>query len=403
MTTDKEIFDAIAAEGYEEGFSGDREYSEPKFAPREQVSYKVWNNSPANPSPTATPGIVMKVKKPIPGAKKGEPRYGPAETEVVAKVRAVILYTSDGRELGRGQGAQYQTVCSSHDGEVPSVRISKPLCRSVTADDLAQTFSQWKGFDKAKVDAKVADVTQGSGKLSVCGLKTKDGFITLCPYGRKDPVTGVKASCKQHIFVHAYDIDRKREFVMKLTGSSIQTGKFIAPYHEFFKFLRSAGPVGEDGKAKGLPCYAFRVDLAPLQDKAFYLLNVTNWKPIESAENRAEMKDRALAAREAYDRQAAFLSKEQYEANKQAARPPESKLITPTSLAVVKEDEAVPSGAAPTPQNTSQPIPQVAQALPQSSLPVSFDRSQPHVRVGDTFSNVNPTLPVSFEDDDINF
>jgi hypothetical protein len=104
---------------------------------------------------------------------------------------------------------------------------------------------------------------------------------------------------------------------MELTGGSISYGKFIAPFHEFFKFLRSAGPKVDD-KPTGLPCFAFRVDISPLLVNSFYIVNVNNWKPIDNPDNRRDMKKRADDAKLRYEKIASRLSKEAYQKLKES-------------------------------------------------------------------------------------
>lgn len=345
MTTDKEIIDQIGSEEYDRDASGPLNYgasSQTAYdSNRTYYKYKVWNPNPQKPTTDKTPGIVCRA---IATTKKGDGTFEKSSTQTIAQtVRAVILFTSAGRQLARGKDKNFQIVCSSHDGATPSIRIDEPLCRKTTAKDVAAVISTWKGFDKAKVDAKVTEVTQGSDKLAICGMKAAGGFISLCPFARKDPVTGTQGACKQHIFVRAYDIDAKREFTMELTGGSMAYGKFIAPFHEFMRYLRTGGPL-VDGKPKGLPSYAFTVELSAVENKQFFILNVKNWKPIAQAENREEMKKMALAAKEAYEKQALRLSKAAYDAAKKANAPKEAApaAVVPPSLvaaAPVKQEE----------------------------------------------------------------
>lgn len=155
--------------------------------------------------------------------------------EIVDSVRAVILFTSHLRALGRGAGQNYRTVCESNDGESPSLRVEKPLCRQTKAEDLVQIFKNWKGYDEAKITAKIGQVTEG-GTLKVCGIPVPGGFIDLCPFSNKvkNPITGQAGPCVQKIRLYGYDTQRDRMFTMDLTGNSIVYNlKYKAPFHEF--------------------------------------------------------------------------------------------------------------------------------------------------------------------------
>lgn len=315
--SDQDIYNEIGAEEYGNDAQGPFEYRAERGqnGPITMYSVKVWNPNPQKLDVPKTPGLVITTKR-----KEGGKWTN--EKENVDTIKAVILFSSPGRKLEKGVGKDHQTICSSHcvsksEGEqfakqIPSLRIKEPLCRKASAQDVAGIFSQWKNYDEAKVNAAVTEVTEG-GKLQVCGIRMDGGFATLCPFAKKDPITGQKAACKPHIFVRAYDVERKREFTMELTGQSIDySNRFVAPYHEFFKFIRSAGPV-ENGKNKGLPSYAFVVTLSALQVGQYYILNINKWVPIAKAENRQEMKEKARLAAEAYEKAAHRLSKEDYD------------------------------------------------------------------------------------------
>ena len=295
-------YEEIAALDDSGRFSGDLAYGKTRYpsVPR----YKVWNADPRVENQVPSPGVVMKVTE-------GSGDNKTSTTETVESVRSVILFTSYGRKVVTGSGKNFRTLCSSHDGHTPSLKIDEPLCRKASASDLAKIFSQWKGYDQVKVDAQIREVTQGTGELQVCGLKSKNGTIALCPYSKKDPLTGTRGPCKEHIFIEAFDLDRERNYRMELTGKSIWNSDFVAPFHEFFKFLKTGGPQ-KDGKPIPMPCYAFEVQLSALKDGKFYLANFTNWKPLP-AEERVKMRTFAENARDAYDKDAARISKEAYE------------------------------------------------------------------------------------------
>lgn len=341
---DKDVLNEIAGEDYDSAFGGDTEYStKPKGdATRGSVTYyeyKVWNPNPQNPGLPKTPGVVMTTV-----SREGDKWV--KSQEIVEKVRCVILFTSSGRKLSGGKSKNFQAICQSHDGLRPSLRIAEPLCRKVSAEDHAKTLAQWKGYDAAKVEGALKEQTEG-GKLAICGLKSKDGFITLCPYSKdvKDKVTGQRGVCVRHIFIKAYDVDRKREFKMELTGGSIENNtRFISPFHEFFKFLRTQGPV-VDGRNRGIACYNFILDLSSFANGNFFIANFKNYKPIEKAENRQDMKTRAERAKADYEKDATRLSKEEYEKHKkdraehdkkQTAQKEEVKKVQPVAVEPTK-------------------------------------------------------------------
>jgi hypothetical protein len=368
--SDQDVLDAIGAEAFDPTFSGMLEYNKAK-RPREEKehiyhSYKVWNPNPQKPDAEKTPGIVMRTTT----FKIGGERE--STTEVVQKVKAVILFASPGRKLTKGGG---QAVCQAHtvsdiDGnefvhQIPSLRIKEPLCRKASAEDVAAILSQWRSYDKAKVDAAVTELTSG-GKLQACGIQAKGGFISLCPYARKDPITGQRGLCKSHFYVVAYDIERKREFTMELTGQSIEaSNRFIAPFHEFFKYLRTAG-------TNGLPCYVFSLDIASLTVGNFNIVNISGWKPVAQAENRKQMAERAKAASERYQKAAVRLADADFKKQKES------------------------SGS-----STVQVAPPKQQAQPQPTTPAV----PPAAPLTPTPAPTGPisTGAVSFEDDDINF
>ena len=318
-----------------EGFEDDSKVTDGrKFGPPPPI-YKVWNPNPQRPEITPTPGIVMTTTR-----KVGEEKE--KQSEVVQTVKAVILYRSHARQKSRGSGTSFRIECESHgynldetgDKMRPSLRVQQPLCRKVTAQDVAQVFSQWKGFDQAKVDAKVKEVTDGTGNLQVCGLKTSEGgFIPLCPKAKWDE-DGNKPSCKPLLHIDCYDIERNRPFEMRLTGKSISNDKrFVSPFAEFFKFLRIQGE-------KGAPCFEYEVELSASKDGAYYYLNISKIKRIEDEGERVRMEHMALDARDAWHKKAAWVTKEQYEAQKAAggAKTTEQEPEKPVSF----EDDDIP-------------------------------------------------------------
>lgn len=346
---DDKVMAEIRAESTGEN-AGDLEYrnERSKVPTKRAAFYKVWNADPKvvyndETGPKRTPGIVMVTNE---GTKDNPKKV----TEVVDKVRAVILFKSEARKLARGSGPNWRIACQSHDGCHPSLRIEQPLCRKTKAQDLAQIFSQWKGFDEAKVNAKVQEVTDGTGELQICGLKTKNGVLTLCPFAKKDPDTGQAGACKSYIYLHCWDIDRQREFKMELGGKNTYASeKFTSPIHEFFKFLRSSEHKDSEGNPKGLDCFSFVVEFSPKKTEANYYLDVTNIRPIEQSSNRQDMRERAQRVKQLYEQDSLWVSKEEYEKLKQANQP---KLAQPVAA----------------PQTPTVPTP-----APVEDKPVSFD------------------------------
>lgn len=288
MTND--ITDYLADRDFGPEFGGGDEGR--RVQPPRPPFYKVINANPQKPGEAITPGIQMITKE-------GENK----KTETVPSLTAVILFQSAARVLGRGTGKDFKVVCSSNDGISPAVSIDNPLCRKATSQDVAKIISGWKGMDKAKVDAKLADVAP-NGVLNCCGIAAGDGSIPLCPYARKDEATGQKGACKPKVYVRAFDIERNREFEMDLSGKSIESwAKFISPFWEFIYFLRT----------KKHPCFAYQVKLSVAPNGAYWYLNVSNPTPLASKELIDDMENRAYSAREAYLKRASYLSKEKYQ------------------------------------------------------------------------------------------
>ncbi len=293
---DPALLGAIADEPFDAKFSGGDSYSE-KPAGSFPMKYKIWNDNPFKPAPeekhSELIGIHMRRR-----VKDGE-KYK-WESERTDKIRAVILFSEPGRTLRNKEG---QVVCSSHNGHKPSASIADPKCRALTAADVARQLEKWKRYDAARVTATVEQLTEGSGHLQFCGLAIKSSPepIVLCPFGRtrKDEITGasIPAVCKGHWFVHAYDMDHSREFQMYLTGKSMYySDKWMAPIHKFYAWLADQGPVTPDGKKKGVPSYAFVVELtAPKSEKSYYL-NVEVIDAISDFHVRSDMKRRAEEA-----------------------------------------------------------------------------------------------------------
>ncbi len=297
-----------------------------QFEPRTYYKYKVWNANPQKPDAPRTPGIVM-----VSETGRGEDRV--KEVEVVDSVRAVILFKSTGRELARGSGKAFRTVCSSFGGDAPSAGIDKPLCKKANAQDLAQIFSQWKGFDQAKVDAKIAEVTDETGHLKICGLKTKDGHINLCPFARKDPDTGQAGACKSHVYLLCYDLDRKREFTMQLGSKNTWSGeKYTSPILSFYKEVHKGDR----------DSYEYEVELLPELNGSNFILGVKKLNEITEQHELDNLHARAVNAAESYRKRQERLSKAAYEAQKQNSEPVATKAAPVKVVPASKKEVADP-------------------------------------------------------------
>lgn len=389
MTSDTELLKQIAEESTGTD-SGDLDYGTAGNGGQLReypAKYKVWNRDPANtycfgepPEGSGmtklTPGIAMITSTGT--TKENRVRH----TELVEKVRAVVLFKTEARKLATGSGKFHRTLCQSHDGVRPSLRIEQPFCRKASASDVAQVFGQWKNYDKAKIDGAVEKVTDGTEQLQMCAMKAANGTISLCPQARRDPITGKAGPCKPSIYLHCYDIDRKREFTLDLGGKSIWHSDFIAPVHEFFKFLHTSAPKVKGQPHKRLDCYAFTVELTSAVDGAYYYLKVKKWTPIVNAENRADMRARALKAKKSYERMASWVPTKQLpQGSPGQASPPN------TPVAVTQEKN--PFDAPVTPTLIQPPAPVVA-AVPLVAPEVVVTREQREE-------------VVSFEEDDIPF
>lgn len=230
------------------------------------------------------------------------------QTKTAEEIRACLLFWTPQRHV---KGKNGKVICSSHDGEVPSLRIDEPLCRRVSAEDLVKVIGQWKGFDQTKVDVKVMELTEGTGKLQVCGIPTKDdNFIRLCPFSKKDPVVGTPPACKESILLKGWDMDNELEFSMTLSGRSIRHDrkdseqKFTSP---FFAFLQQA-------RSSNKAIYEFLVTLKPAENGDFWYLDVADIMPIMAKDMLEAMAERAKAAKESANFAANYVSKQQQEA-----------------------------------------------------------------------------------------
>lgn len=284
----------------QQGFSGGRNYKQ-KPQGNFPLRYKVKNQRPGINDKDFKPGIVATKSKRL-----SDGTYEKESMLLEGAIEVVILFSSDGRSLR--VPPRFQVSCGSHDAVHPSLRIQQPLCRETTAEDLARTFSQWKGYDKAKIDGAVEKHTAGSGKLQVCAIQKADGgTIALCPFAKKDKL-GRPAACKQHLYVRGFDLTNNRDFEMELTGGSMAYNqKYIAPIHEFFRFIQT------EDKA----CYEYTVFLSAQEVEGRYLLGVSDYKLLEARQE--EFKNRAEEARERY-RQQAFSDGKKKEAQAEAPK-----------------------------------------------------------------------------------
>lgn len=264
----------IQKEGFEEAFSG---RAKPKLP-----FYKLLNLSP-NSSPEQMTAF--------------EPGIRLDNGELAQEIKAVILVTFDGRRLTKKVDGKFQTTCCSFDGEVPAPKIVEPECKKLGVEGLVAILSKFKGYDKTKIDEKVAELTEGSDKLTFCSIKTAQDYIPICPKARWNTEAEVAGPCKQVVHLFAYDIERSQVFKMELTGRSIMTGKkFQSPLAKYRKWL---------GQQR-VNCYSFAVVLSPAKDGNFYHLDVKDYKPIEKADNRSRMKALAHEFYERYMRSAAW-------------------------------------------------------------------------------------------------
>ena len=309
----------------------DREYGSAKTPSKKYPYYKVWNANPQNPGAERTPGIVMSVKD------------GDSWTnEIVPRLRAVILYTSFGRSWQVDNGKTVK--CQSHDGKQPALaHLKNAPCGKLTSEDVATVLLGWKNADKAKVDAQVAELTE-DGKLSFCGIsiKGKPGeIIPLCPMARANKAEDIKVRCKPYIFMHCYDLDRQREFKMTLTGqSTYNNDRFISPFHTF---MASLAKRGQDGKP--IKSFNVEVELSTSPNGAMFYLNLKELSFL-SPDIRTEMKNRAVAAYEEYQKNAHRLSKEEYEKNKSSQTQPQAQA---TSVQQASPEPVQPARPAPPP------------------------------------------------------
>lgn len=156
--------------------------------------------------------------------------------EEVDFVNCHILYIAHKRKLTGFKGA---VMCSSCNGQTPNTdKHKEPLCEQLTSEELSNTLSKWKGFDKAKVSEKMKELVNTSGRLRVCGMPKIDGtIIPLCP----STSSKLKSNCKPYIHVFAYDIDRDRVFEMELGGSSIRNwGEKLSDFSRFLTTMRKS-------------------------------------------------------------------------------------------------------------------------------------------------------------------
>ena len=285
-------------------FNGGITYKRNSGEERAYYNYRVFNLPPA-PSK-------KQVESYQPGIKMTKSVKQPDNTylkthEVVKEINAVILYASQARTLKGGNG---RPLCQSSDGVAPSLTVEKPLCGKATTEDLVKIIGKWKGMDKAKVDAKVKELTSND-RLKVCGIKTATGVIALCPYATRDAFTGKKGECVPLVKLTCYDIDRKRIFEMELSKEAIALNKFTkADYHKFMEFAQE----------EGNPCYNYKITLYPKKETiekiglSYYSAGFTNPEYVQSP-LKEKLVDLAHKARDMYIRKS--LPKEQRQQQEQ--------------------------------------------------------------------------------------
>jgi len=335
----------IAGEDHDPDFSGPQSASSEKKRFTKSPFYKLLNPTPGGPA-LEKAGIRMDTYN----------AEGEKQQEVVEKVRAVILYASDIRTFKRGK--QGEIACQSFNGVQPAPRIVAPPCKKLDSDGVAAVIQRFRGMTEARITEQVAELTGGTGVLSFCTIKTKTGgYIPVCPMARYDEERGTAGPCKPGISILAFDVDRKRVFKMELSGRNVRDDKKMrSPFQSFRHML---------GEAR-VPSYAFVVELTAVPDaepgaaQVFYTLGVKA-KPITKPENRKEMAEKAIEARDLYMRIANWVKK------------PDAPVTEPKTI--------VPPKPAPVAPLSTKPAPVVAPVVPKKEVP----------------------LPASFEDDDLSF
>lgn len=242
--------------------------------PRQQMefwTYKVYNGDSIGCPLPEKAQLVMKTKE---------------KKEYVDSVKAVILFMVNTRKLALGKGANFRVACESHNGYVPSLRIKAPICRNTKAEDVAATIGKWKNFTKAKVDAAVQELTEGTGCLQKCGLRKEDGsVIRICPASKSN--LGQPAPCKERVLVRCWDLERNRPFDLELSGPSVGNDKrFVSPLFEFIGKLGDKEP------------YQYDITFSAKLHEKFYILNVG----AVACEDSAQVQERAKRAEENYNR-----------------------------------------------------------------------------------------------------
>lgn len=292
----------------------------------QSVYYKLRNPSPGGaPLTPGEEGFSMIVGR--------DPATNEPIIEHAPKLSAVILYAADVRTFRRGK--QGEVVCQSYNGEQPAPKIENPPCEKLTADGVAAIIGKFRGMEKAKVDSRVAELVDTQGKLSFCTIKTATGgFIPLCPMARYDEERGAAGPCKPGVSLMCYDVVNQRMFSMEIGGRNIDNrpAKF-APYQAFRSFCGN----------NRVPMHAFVCTFTAVPDggaSPYYTLGLS-WKPIAKPENRKEMEDKALEAREAFMRKATWVPKPKDDGEGMVAPKPEPKQrqIQAVVPAPVEEDD----------------------------------------------------------------
>ena len=287
MVEKEDLLTALSGE-IDPSFIGSQEFRSPKgkFVKRLQVRV-------ANLGPQASRKEIIDFQ---PGMRVRDGNTDPATLSMVPEVRAVVLFAVDGRVA---RGVKGIPSCQSFDGIRPAPRIETPKCQKADATTVAAVLSQWKGYDQAKITETVSSLTEGSACLQFCSIKSRTGFIPICPAARKDD-QGRPATCKAIVTLYAYDLTTQQEFEMELAGSSIRDYPTLSPYLSFRKFVSE----------KKHPTFGYEVTLYPEEDGNYYRLGVKDFTPITDKELLLKMKTLAYAAKESHEKRASWVPSE---------------------------------------------------------------------------------------------
>lgn len=241
----------------------------------------------------------------------------------VESVHAVILFSNNARKWQKKVSGKMELACCSYDGLTPAPRIKEPACRKLDAAGVSAVLGKFRGYDEAKIQTTTNDLTEGTGKLQFCALRTKTGGIPICPKARYDEEEGKSGPCKPYVYAVGYDLERKTLFRMDISNSSLRAQKGDKPASPFLQYRAWLAQ-------NRLPYYAIGVKLSAVKDGQFYTLNVSDFAPVAELEVRHQLKQMADAAKESYGRTAAFVpmteeekaKREEEEKTKQKFQPP---------------------------------------------------------------------------------